>query len=143
MCCAPLCWGPNARWEKLLRRYTVLALRALWTSARHCSAPMPSPPIGQTAALAALENDSTALAISHIAKVGVGAIAAQVSLAHEVSGADHPALEDRGEVFRGFAVLETAGGHRLLGGVIDGRVTAELAARRTCFSPSPPPRRQK
>ena len=57
-----------------------------------------SPPIGQALALHALQDDASAVAVAHgagvIAKVELAAVAAQVSLAHVVVGADHAALED-------------------------------------------------
>jgi hypothetical protein len=66
-----------------------------------------SPPIGEALALHALEDDGGALTIVHgtgvVAKIELTAVAAQVSLAHMVVGADHATLEDGEEVS---AVLE-------------------------------------
>jgi hypothetical protein len=91
-----------------------------------------SPPIGKTATLATLEDGCSALSIGHVAgvvaQIELGTVAAKVSLAHVVIGADHAALEDGEEVFSGIGVLEAAGGDVFLGRVIDAAVTVELAA---------------
>ncbi len=61
-----------------------------------------SPPIGQALALHTLQNDAGALAVAHgagvVAKIELTAVAAKVSLAHVVIGADHATLEDAEEV---------------------------------------------
>jgi len=91
-----------------------------------------SPPIGEAATLATLEDQGGALAIVHVAgvvaQIELGAVAAKVCFTHVVIGADHAALEDGEEIFGGVAVLEAARGDVFLGAVVHDRVTVELFA---------------
>ena len=68
-----------------------------------------SPPIGEALAFHAFDDDRGALAIGHaasvVAQIELAAVAAKVSLAHVMIGADHAALENGEEVFGGVAML--------------------------------------
>ena len=80
---------------------------------------------------AALKNFGSAFRVGQfagvVAKVELGTVAAKVSLAHVVIGANHTALEDGEEVFSGVGVVEHAA-HIFLGAVVHRAVVGELAA---------------
>src|SRR5690348_14036234 len=89
-----------------------------------------NPPIGEAAALHALENVGGALCVAlvlgRVAKIELGKVAVHVSGAHVVIGADNAALEDAEEVLGGVAVVTVATAE-LADAVKRGAVLRELA----------------